>query len=362
MGRKKKEETEEKKEKKLKKEAKKKAKKEALENLEVTEAVIDDSVDKDIKDIGLDKDIYDEVAEEVEIIKAGGKVKKVKAKKATLGEFNLRVLIRNYDSWQKLRIAIANRLKIKKDGTNQKIPESQLESWKMPDVHKDEFRRQWAVCHYNEKLCAKWIKDIVQEHPLYKRYLINIRGIGPTFAAYIIAEYDINLSATSSVMWKRAGMAPGFDKRVAGVKICYNAFLKKKLLGVIANFFIKMNTIYADHYYNYKKRWENKMIVYKEGEEAKPVYPAHRNAAAKRYMMKMFIKDLYFAWRTIAGLEIVETWAIRKGGIIHHGPEVTNYKMFLDSPEKEKKRPPRPKDKDAEMNDVPEGLDEEGLD
>lgn len=40
----------------------------------------------------------------------------------------------------------------------------------------------------------------------------------------------------------------------------------------------------------------------------KDTTPGHRDAAAKRYMIKMFLKDLYVAWRTIEGLPVREPY------------------------------------------------------
>jgi hypothetical protein len=67
-----------------------------------------------------------------------------------------------------------------------------------------------------------------------------------------------------------------------------------------------------EFYYPYKLRLENEdSIVINEGKarkgDGKPwkeVSKGHRNNAAIRYMVKMFIKDLYAAWREIEGLPV----------------------------------------------------------
>lgn len=50
---------------------------------------------------------------------------------------------------------------------------------------------------------------------------------------------------------------------------------------------------------------------------------AHRNMAAKRYMIKMFLLELWKAWRTLEGLPVGETYAKRYLGMEHgsHGPD-----------------------------------------
>ena len=39
---------------------------------------------------------------------------------------------------------------------------------------------------------------------------------------------------------------------------------------------------------------------------------------ALRYMVKRFLVDLYKEWRSIEGLTIVEEYAVRKLGLVHH--------------------------------------------
>jgi hypothetical protein len=47
---------------------------------------------------------------------------------------------------------------------------------------------------------------------------------------------------------------------------------------------------------------------------------AHRHAAAVRYMVKMFLLDLWREWRKMEGLEVCPSWAEREG-IVHHKEE-----------------------------------------
>lgn len=49
----------------------------------------------------------------------------------------------------------------------------------------------------------------------------------------------------------------------------------------------------------------------------KDVTPGHRDKAAKRYMIKMFIKDLYVIWRTIEGLPVREPYQVEYLGHTH---------------------------------------------
>ncbi len=49
--------------------------------------------------------------------------------------------------------------------------------------------------------------------------------------------------------------------------------------------------------------------------------PGHRKNMAIRYMVKMFLKDLWVAWRTLEGLPVTPDYAEAKLGL-KHGEEV----------------------------------------
>ena len=70
---------------------------------------------------------------------------------------------------------------------------------------------------------------------------------------------------------------------------------------------------YCQHYFNYKQRLANSEKTVTEikskgakGEQVawKDAKAGHRERAAKRYMVKMFVQDLYNAWRIIEGLPV----------------------------------------------------------
>jgi len=62
-----------------------------------------------------------------------------------------------------------------------------------------------------------------------------------------------------------------------------------------------------EFYYPYKERLSKEKNEVLHIGKMKPwdeVSLGHRDRAAKRYMVKMFIKDLYVAWREIEGLPV----------------------------------------------------------
>lgn len=93
--------------------------------------------------------------------------------------------------------------------------------------------------------------------------------------------------------------------------------------------FIKARTPkYRDIYDNYKERLKNsekiiggKVIEGKESKMWKDTSDAHRHNAAMRYMVKMFLIDLYAAWRKIEGLEVHAPYHEVKLGIKHTGSD-----------------------------------------
>ena len=101
----------------------------------------------------------------------------------------------------------------------------------------------------------------------------------------------------------------------------FNQKLRTALVGVLADGFIKQQNFYCmEFYYPYKQRLEQEenTIIHIGKETAwKDVSKGHRDRAAKRYMIKMFLKDLYVAWRTIEGLPVREPYQFEYLGHKH---------------------------------------------
>ena len=87
------------------------------------------------------------------------------------------------------------------------------------------------------------------------------------------------------------------DKLTPGHVSPFNQKLRTALVGVLADGFIKQQNYYAmEFYYPYKARLEqeeNEVLHIGKDVKWKDVSKGHRDRAAKRYMIKMFIKDLY---------------------------------------------------------------------
>ena len=170
-----------------------------------------------------------------------------------------------------------------------------------------------------EKKHFRRLTSVLEEFPIYVQFLEPIKGIGPAMAGVIVSEIDITKARHPSSLWKYAGLDVASDGRGRSRKadhlvekaytnkdgdaamrnsITFNPFLKTKLTGVLAGSFLKTTpNHYRDIYDGYKNRLES--------------HPAHqeksklwRHNMAMRYMVKMFLIDLYVAWRTIEGLPV----------------------------------------------------------
>ena len=184
----------------------------------------------------------------------------------------------------------------------------------------------------HEKIIA-WELD---KEPLWTDWMADVRGLGPKMAGVILTEIDITKCDSISALWKYCGLDVVVDAETGegqgrtrrphhlvykvytnkdGVEthtkgISFNPTLKTKMVGVLGGSFIKQGGKYRDIYDGYKHRIANHP---KHAEKT----PGHRHAMANRYMVKMFLQDLWLEWRRIEGLPIREPYAVEKLGIVH---------------------------------------------
>ena len=175
------------------------------------------------------------------------------------------------------------------------------------------------------------IKEMVEQFPLWEQFLSKVKGCGPLMSAVILSELDPYKARHVSSFWKYAGLdvaedGKGRSKRTEHLvdveyvnkrgekatkkSITYNPFLKAKLAGVLSGSFLRCASPYSEVYYNYKARLENRPYL----AEARPIV---RHRMALRYMMKMFLRDLWLTWREIEGLPVTADYATAKLGIVH---------------------------------------------
>ncbi len=187
----------------------------------------------------------------------------------------------------------------------------------------------------HEEHMAKVIAKIVQQHPLWSAFLEGVKGCGPLMSAVILSEFDIRKAERISQFWALAGLDVAADGRGRGryaehlversykdkdgkdqVKkgITFNPFLKTKLVGVLASCFLKQSPDgckYRRVYDDYKHRLA-------KHEKHKDKSKGHRHNMAMRYMVKVFLQDLWMAWRELEGLPITKPYHEAVLGHVHH--------------------------------------------
>jgi len=250
----------------------------------------------------------------------------------------VRMLVRLREAFQSMRTRTDNRIGRKADGTTQDIKTARVISVEDHEMFVDISK----AAKEQENKIEKKLKKVLKRFKIYNEYLSKVKGVGPIAAGWIIAEYNIEIATTVSKMWQFTGLNPGMvvgkkrkenkdgtfsyittDKMIRGDKLTsgfvapFNKRLRKAMVGVLAEGFIKAKSPYAlKYYYPYKERLaqsENFVEVTKKGGKKEFVAwnqttKDHRHKAAKRYMIKMFLKDLYVAWRTIEGLPVREPY------------------------------------------------------
>lgn len=164
----------------------------------------------------------------------------------------------------------------------------------------------------NEKRQFRRLGNVLKEWPIWTQYLEGVKGIGPAMAGVIVSEIDISKARHPSSLWKYAGLDVAdngagrsrkadhlIDKEYVDAEgevktrksITFNPWLKTKLIGVLASSFLRAGDgPYRTIYDGYKSRLE-------QHPNHKDKSKGWRHNMAMRYMVKMFLIDLYTKWR-----------------------------------------------------------------
>jgi hypothetical protein len=192
------------------------------------------------------------------------------------------------------------------------------------------------------------LEALLEPFAIYRDWLKDVTGVGPAMAGVLLAYFDPAKARHVSSFWKYAGLDTGPDgagrsrraehlvERTYTAKdgtektrmsVTYEPFLKTKLTGVLAGCFMRAGAQpWRSIYDDYKHRLETdpareKVTIaewkkrHKAGEDVSKLWPPGRlNNAAKRYMVKMFLVELWTRWRTLEGLPVTEPYAVAKQG------------------------------------------------
>lgn len=205
---------------------------------------------------------------------------------------------------------------------------------------------QWVRQVENEEQAAKQIESLIEVHPVYP-FLESVKGCGRLMSAVIIAYLDPHKARHVSSFWKYCGLDVGPNgrgrsrrkehlverqytdkdgKEATRMGTTFNPWVKTKLRGVLAGCLLKAQGHYSEVYYNYKNRMENHAVygIARDGEKLEDgtfIGKSKRHEMSLRYMIKMFLADLWVAWRTVEGLPVTVPYAQAKLGMPPHGEE-----------------------------------------
>jgi len=281
------------------------------------------------------------------------------------------VAVRTREDFQAMRKRMHNRLGVKsatKGRGENKVREEQdltpSTQRHFDPADSSEFAKFADSAMEQEKEVEKKLKSVLGRFPIYNEWLRHVKGVGTIISGYLLGNIDIEEATTVSKIWQFAGLNPDLvrgkkrmsakdyksemgevvkkidmgeskpedyivltdemirgDKLASGFVSPFNQSLRVALMGILAPSFIKSRSSYAiEFYYPYKNRLEQsdrevlhigKMVPWKD------VNKGHRDFAARRYMVKMFLKDLYAMWRPIEGLSVRKPYSEEYLGKVH---------------------------------------------
>ena len=165
---------------------------------------------------------------------------------------------------------------------------------------------------------------------------LAIKGLGGVTIAYMLIYIDIERARHASSLWSYTGLhKPShkrYEKTVAGGG---NKTLRTALYAM-AESMIKTRCVYRDVYDREKEKLSvSEKLVESRNTQGKMITcmwkdtkPCHRHGAAIRKMIKHFLADFWFVWRTQEGLDTSPLYVEEKLG--HKGiirPEERGWKI-----------------------------------
>lgn len=214
----------------------------------------------------------------------------------------LRAIMEDYRRCVKLRMMV----------NNQKLAVARQMDEITPEIE-EMYEAVLKIIETNEKRFkkagAKQLEKV--DLPIVKA-MMGIKGVGPITAAEIITKIDINLADRPSSLWAYVGLdGLSKDRYQKGVKGGGNKHLRSVLYNLATSFMRSGNEDYRAVYDRRKRKTENskntvphKNRSHEQYKETawKDVNPGRRHNDAIRVMIKHFLSDLWFVWRTLEGL------------------------------------------------------------
>lgn len=201
----------------------------------------------------------------------------------------------------------------------------------------------------NDQMEPRWMLRRQGEDD-YKTELTTVRTYNAPRKAKLVG-IGMETMMKASMRWTRVtteeyNATPGHLRRLADVKAkVFDEGKGKEVEKVVEKDVPQVAIVtcpYCLAYLGYKFRLlhsENEVLVGSgEGKliKWKDTSDGHRHAAARRYMAKMFLTDLWVCWRMLEGLPITEPYAVAKLGLrAHHekSPHVLRIEQLVSSNE-----------------------------
>lgn len=215
--------------------------------------------------------------------------------------------------------------------------------------------KQYISLLNGEKRAIKQFPVILDRFPIYKYFLKHVPGCGPQMAACIISKFNPHKANSAASFHMYAGLdvledgtgrtkakSTMVDKEYIAAdgtikikkSLTYDPWIKSKLIGVLAPSIIMLDRkgVYRKIYDEYKNRLNNEPwraealieciskgnVVYEENGRPKmrPAFPKIRiENMSRRYMIKMFLIDLYVHWCVLEGIPVKTPYCEEKLGL-----------------------------------------------
>ena len=219
----------------------------------------------------------------------------------------LKALFDGYKQIQKLRMKVNNQILAQERGTD-----------KLDEIDKQYLDEVLKNIEEHEEAKAKLIKSWVKANktmPIISA-MLSVKGVGEISIAACLTYLDVTKADHPSSFWAYAGYHRASHERYVKNSVTDkpgNMTLRCALY-VLAGCFIKNpDCAYRQVYDRRKAKTEQSekitqtRLTGKTGVHAvawKDVKPSHRHGDAIRVMMKAFLADLWFVWRTIEALPV----------------------------------------------------------
>jgi len=224
----------------------------------------------------------------------------------------LKVLIHGREQIRKLVNSINNRMLAAKRGTDQmdKVTETWL---------KLQLKESDSQLGKQGRRIEKYIKGL--NMPIVNSAL-QIKGLGAMTIAYLLVYIDITKAEYASSLWSYIGMdKPSHERYIKGESGGGNKTLRT-VLYTMADSMIKTRAVYRNVYDAEKTKLEvSHKIVKSRNTQGKLIEcrwcdtkPCHRHGAAIRKLIKHFLADFWYVWRTFEGLPTAALYVEEKLG------------------------------------------------